>query len=169
MQIPKRRAQTLKVQDDQDGVNQLTPAGLERLKNELKKLQREQPEAIEDVSRLAQLGDFSENAEYQEAKFRLRRINDRIFLLKDRLMRATVIDHHTHPSDQIELGSTVTLESNGKRMTYQIVGPRESSPSRGRISNISPLGAALIGHKAGESVTIKTEEKETVYKIVEVK
>ncbi|MDO8617845.1 MAG: transcription elongation factor GreA [Candidatus Uhrbacteria bacterium] len=169
MQIPKRRAQTLKVRDDQDGANQLTPAGFERLKNELKKLQREQPEAVEDVSRLAQLGDFSENAEYQEAKFRLRRINDRLFIVKDRLMRATIIKNDANPNGSIGLGSTVTLAVNGKKKVYQIVGARESNPSRGRISNVSPLGAALIGHAMGESVTIKTEEKETVYKILEVK
>lgn len=169
MQIPKRRSQMLRRQDDAGAVL-LTPDAISRLKRDLEDLiQNQRPRAVEDVSRYVQLGDLSENAEYQEAKSRMARIDGRIFSLQEKLKRASVINTAPDGSGRIQLGSTVELNVNGKYKTYQIVGPQETNPTRGRISHVSPLGSALLGRKAGESVPIKTEGGEVVYNILEVK
>ncbi len=167
MQIPQRRAQKLRKQDE--GPLYLTPAGVKKLERELKDLERQQPEAIEDVDRTKQLGDFSENAEYQDAKFRLRRINDRIFSIKEKLKHVVVIQNDANDTGQVQLGSTVVLRVGGKEKTYQIVGPAEVNPSRGRISHVSPLGSELIGRMAGEKIILKTEAGAVEYEIVEVR
>jgi transcription elongation GreA/GreB family factor len=166
MRLPIRKSQLLKPQDDEDIVL-LTPGAVERLKRELEDLEKVQkPKAIEDVSRSVQMGDLSENAEYREAKPRLSRIESRIFTIKDRLKRVVLIQNDQ--TGRAGLGTTVVVEVNGARKTYQIVGPRESNPSQGRISHVSPLGTALTGHYAGESVTIQTPNGESSYLIVDV-
>lgn len=168
MRVPKRQSQILKRQrDDETSPIHLTPKGIQRLKDDLHDLEKNQrPQAVEDVSRSVALGDLSENADYQEAKGRLSRIDGRIFGIRERLKRAVVIENEA--DGRVHLGSTVTLFANGHQTTYQIVGPHESNPSRGRISHVSPLGAALLDHAAGESVKIRTENGEVAYDIIEV-
>ena len=90
MQIPTRKSQTLKKRDEES--YDLTPEGLERLKRDIKNVEAQLPEVKEDLARAQLLGDFSENAEYQDAKFKLRKLNDRLFFMKDRLMRVRVIE-----------------------------------------------------------------------------
>ncbi|MSR85491.1 transcription elongation factor GreA [Candidatus Uhrbacteria bacterium] len=167
MQVPIRRAQKLKQYDDGSDANQITAVGLQKMKKELVQREAERPEAIEEVDRTRQFGDFSENAEYQDAKFRLRRINARIDTLKERIKRAVIIQH-AGPSNNVELGSIVTVRVNDKTKTYEIVGPRESNPSRGRISHVSPLGSTLLHHAPGDQVTLKTENGETMYQILQI-
>ena len=157
------------------GPSPLTDAGILRLKATLVALEKnELPQAIADMHRTAEMGDFSENAAYQEAKGRLRRINARILLLKDRLARTKPI-LKKHASGFIELGSTVTLTMDGAQTTYEIVGPAETNPSRGRISHLSPLGAALIGHAKGDRIKFSLatqgdqEGKQTLYEILEIR
>ena len=169
MQVPTRRAQLLKNRDEDAGANQLTVVGLMRLKDELKRLEQEQPAAVEEVDRTRQFGDFSENAEYQDAKFRLRRINDRIFTLKERIRHAIVIDEQQTASDHVILGSTVVVHINTQLKEFHIVGPRESNPSRGRISHLSPVGSALLNHRVGDQVTVQTDHGNVIYTIVEIK
>lgn len=165
MRLPTRRGQNDRSEEETEIY--LTPAGLERLKRTLADLERQHPQAIEDVSRLSQLGDFSENAEYQEAKHRMRRIEARIFSIKDRLKRVIPIEEGT--AGKIRLGSTVVLEADGIRKTYQIVGPQESKPAQGRISHVSPIGSALIGHTVGDLVEIKTPNGTMTYRVTEVR
>lgn len=167
MRLPIRRSQRLKRYDDDDKIH-LTPEGYSRLKEDLARLEREKPTAVEDVVRTGAFGDFSENAEYQEAKFRLRRINARIFSISDRMKRVVLIGSVPSKEGVTELGSTVVIESAGVQKTYRIVGPSEAAPARGRISHVSPLGQALIGHAAGESVTVTTETGERKYVIIRV-
>ena len=172
MRVPVRRAQMLKNRDDNKGAQYLTPAGVERMKDELKRLEREQPLAVEEVVRTGAMGDFSENAEYQEAKYKLRRTNDRIASLKEKLKNVIVIRQPAEgasTSGRIEIGSTVVLRVNDQLKTYQIVGSSESSPARGRISFVSPLGSALMDRMAGEKVTLETGHGGVVYEIIEVK
>lgn len=169
MQIPRRRAQILKKRDE-EGAEYVTAAGLDRMKREQKRLLTERPEAIEEVKRLAALGDFSENVEYQEAKHRLRRINDRIESLKDRIMRAKIIHEEPSASGRIRLGSTVILKTgDGPQKVFRIVGPQETDPSHGRISHLSPLGRALIDHNVGDTVAVKTDRGEIEYRIIDVR
>lgn len=142
----------------------MTQLGIQRLKNTLEDLEHHQrPTAVKDVSEAVQKGDLSENAEYQEAKMRLARIDGRIFSLKERIKNAVVIPD-AGTSGKIQLGSTVLLYVNGHQREYQIVGPSETNPTKGRISHLSPLGAALLGRVAGETVAMNDAE----YQIVEV-
>jgi transcription elongation GreA/GreB family factor len=157
----------LKQRDDR-GAQYLTKEGVKRMENELKRLEQEQPLAVEEVVRTGAMGDFSENAEYQEAKFKLRRTNDRIASLKERLKHVVVIEEGASTSGRIEIGSTVVVRVSEKEKTYQIVGPQESSPARGRISFVSPLGSALMDHVAGDKISLQTENGEVIYTIVEV-
>ncbi len=168
MRLPIRKSALLKKRDDEDVVF-LTKSGAEGVKRELERLERiDRPKAIEDVSIAVKQGDLSENAEYQEAKSRLARTDSRIFSLKERLKRISIIQHDaTSGSDQ--LGSTVVVEVQGKQKTYEIVGPRESNPARGRISHVSPLGAALLHHTTGETITVETPQGEMSYRIIEIK
>jgi len=168
MQIPKRRSQLLKIQDDENLSVYLTPQALERLKKSLDDLMRERPQVVEDLRIAVQKGDLSENAEYQDAKARLGRIDGRIFATKEKIKNAVMIEKGPDASGRIRLGSTVLLSINGRQKAYSIVGPQESNPTQGRISHISPLGAALLGHSVGETVTLHTESGDVMYGVVDV-
>lgn len=172
MRLPKRRSQILQLSPfaRDDGNAYLTASAIERLKRQLSDLeQHERPKTVEDLSVAVQKGDLSENAEYQDARARLSRIDGRIFSLKERIKNAKLIAEGANASGRVQIGSTVVLRVAGREKTYQILGSYESNPSRGRISHVSPLGAALLDHAAGESVTITTPQGETTYEIVEVK
>ncbi len=144
----------------------LTEGKLIELKNKLDRLKNiSKPRAIEEVKRLAELGDFSENVEYQIAKGRLRGINDSITKIENQLKHAVIITPQKQ-IDTVQLGHKVTVESNGKEKTYQILGSSETNPHKGIISYNSPIGTALIGHKVGEIIKIKVGDKEIAYKII---
>lgn len=169
MQVPIRKSEQLRKYGDTGGPVYLTVAGIARLRETLNALEkRDLPQAIADVQSTAQMGDFSENAAYQEAKGRLRRINGRIESLKDRLARAKPIEHRGG-SAFVELGSTVVVRMGGQEKTYEIVGPAETNPSRGRISHLSPLGVALMGHRAGDTLSFANGDKKIECEIVEVR
>lgn len=165
MQLPKRRSQQ-QPRDTQD-VIYLTQDGVDRLHRELANIERQKPQAIDDVSRSIQLGDLSENAEYQEAKHRLSRMHSRVFYINDRLRRVKVIQHDD-TSDEVTLGSTVTLMMNDQKRLYQIVGPSEANPTHGRISNVSPLGSELMHKHVGDSITIQTPNGAITYHIIAI-
>ena len=171
MKIYKKKPKQSRRYADAGGPVPLTAAGIKRLRATLDDLEkRELPRSIEEVSRTGAMGDFSENAAYQDAKGRLRRIHTRIAFLKDRLNRAQVIssDKDWHPTGAIRLGSKVTLKINGTQKIYKIVGPAETNPSRGRISHISPLGAALIDRKAGDKGELNIGTIRTAFEIIKV-
>ena len=133
----------------------LTQAKFDELSKKLTWLEKTaQPKAIQEVSRLAEMGDFSENTAYQMAKGRLRGINQRILDLRDHLKQAIIINA-TKKSDQVVLGSLVTLMINGQQRIYQILGSAETDPTAGIISHNSPIGSALLGHLVGDRLTIK--------------
>lgn len=146
----------------------LTEGKILELKNKLNRLKNiSRPRGVEEVKRLAELGDFSENVEYQIAKGRLRGINDSITKIENQLKNAVVITHQKQ-SNKVELGHTVTVETGSKEKTYQILGSVETNPQKGIISYNSPIGAALMGRKIGEVVKIKTNTREVEYKIVKI-
>lgn len=146
----------------------LTPDKLTELKNKLHKLKEySRPAAAAEVSRLAELGDFSENMEYQLAKGRLRGINNSILKLEHQINQAVVVEPPANV-DTVQIGHTVTIESGGKQKTYQILGSAETKPERGIISHLSPIGSALLGHCVGESIQILLAGKETTYTIVKI-
>lgn len=146
----------------------ITKNKFNELKNKLDKLKNtSRPEAAKEVSRLAELGDFSENAEYQLAKSKLRGINNAILKIEHQLNQAIIIKYK-EDTGIIDIGHKVTIENNGKQKTYLILGSSETNPQKGIISYNSPLGTALIGHEVGETVTLKLSNKEIEYKILKI-
>lgn len=145
----------------------MTAEKLTELENKLIRLKAAQPPAAAEVARLAELGDFSENAEYQLAKGRLRGINNGIFNLEKQINLATIISPEKQ-TNTVQIGHTVTVENGGKEKNYQILGSSETNPKKGIISHLSPLGAALIGHKVGEKIIVKLTGKEALYRILKI-
>ena len=166
MQIPKRKSAYQRAEHE-DAVVYLSKEGMEKLERQIRNLkERDEPQAIHDVSIAVQKGDLSENAEYQEARSRLTRIQNRVVALEERKKRVIIIDPKN--SDCIEIGSRVTVESDGKEREFEIVGPQESDPARGRISYLSPIGSTLLKRKTGDTVTIDIAGKEKAYTVVSV-
>lgn len=126
------------------------------------------PKLINEVERLGQMGDFSENAEYQIAKGKLRGLNNRIDIIKHRIDHSEVIKPDKDTS-RVKLGHFVTLERSGKQTTYQILGSFETNPSTGSISASSPLGSALMNKMVGDFAEIKVKDKIIKHKIVKIK
>lgn len=168
MRLPQRRSQMMVKHGPE--TNHLTSEAVERLKNTLQALEKiERPKIVEDLSHALTLGDFSENAEYQDAKARLARIDGRIFGLKERIRHAIVISRG-EADGSIRLGSTVTFKLAGKEKTYEILGPQEANPSRGKISHLSPLGACLLGKKEGDKFGYTSPEGSTsLIEVLQVK
>lgn len=173
MQILKRRHEKLQVRDE--GPVYLTPEGIQELKDKLARLNASLAHLATEAKRTADYGDRSENAEYKEAKGKLRGAHREILRIKDQLKRAVPIKPSA--TGKIGLGSTVILEvmdstsspQAGVRKQFQIVGPNETDPDKGRISYKSPLGEALLNLSAGDTATIKTPRGAVNYKVVGVK
>lgn len=145
----------------------LTPAKFSELKTKLASLKASHPAAANEVKRLAELGDFSENAAYQMAKGRLRGINQRILELEDRLNHAVMIEPKQNTS-VVALGHRVTVEIASKQASYVILGSTETDPLNGVISHNSPLGSALMGHSVGDTVTIQSGGKGVECRIINI-
>ncbi|HBF67355.1 MAG TPA: transcription elongation factor GreA [Candidatus Magasanikbacteria bacterium] len=140
----------------------------DELKKKLETLKKvSQPKASNEVARLAEMGDFSENAAYQMAKGRLRGINNTIARLENQINHAVIIKTQDQ-KDTIEIGHTVTVESKGKQKKFQILGSTETNPSHGVISYTSPLGAVLMGHGVGDAVTVGLGDRKVSYTIVAI-
>jgi transcription elongation GreA/GreB family factor len=165
MQLPKRKAEILREQTRTTD-NYLTPAAITRAQEDLERLTKvERPAAVAEVRRTQEMGDLSENAAYQEAKYRLRRINGRILNLTEQLKTAIPIQAGS-ADGIVRIGSKVTFELDGKDLAYEILGTRESNPARGRISYVSPLGAALLGQRAGDHGEVKLGERVVHFRII---
>lgn len=136
------------------GKNYITPAGAERLRQELKKLRyEERPEVTKVVSWAAGNGDRSENGDYLYGKKRLREIDKRMRFLAKRLEAAEVVDPLKVQVAHVQFGATVSLRyEDGSERTYVIVGIDEVDLSRGRISWQSPLARALLKAQEGDVV-----------------
>lgn len=145
----------------------LTADKLEDLKEKLEHLKKSQPFAAAEVARLAELGDFSENAEYQMAKGRLRGINGGIFNLQKQIDSAVLIEN-SGEVDKVRIGNTVIVEMNGKTKTYKVLGSVESDPTNGIISHNSPVGIALMDKKVGEEFEIERESGNIKCKIISI-
>ena len=128
----------------------LTQNKFNELTDKLGKLKDALPKAIQELQRLAEMGDFSENAAYQMAKGRVRGINDRIFDITEQLKAAIIIKPGKN-KQEVQLGSRVRVKMNGRENTYQILGSAEIDLSKNVISHNSPLGASLMGKRAGDS------------------
>lgn len=150
----------------------LTYDGLKNMEAELENLKTvRRKEVAEKIKEARGQGDLSENAEYDAAKEEQAEIEARIVQLEKMLRNAEVIDEEEGAKDTISLGTTVTLldVEFDEEMEYTIVGSAEADPMNGRISNESPVGMALLGHKKGEKIKIDTPDGEVVFKIMKFK
>ena len=135
----------------------LTPEGLDKLKTELEFLQTDKrQEVAERIKEAREFGDIAENAEYDHAKNEQAMLEAKIAQLEDKLRSASVIDSKELGTDQVRVGSVVHVkdEKTGKSVKYTIVGSAEAKPTENRLSNESPVGKALIGHKRNETVEV---------------
>jgi transcription elongation factor GreA len=151
----------------------LTPEGYEKLKREIEHLSTEKRREVAERIRIArQFGDIAENAEYNDAKNDQMLLEHRIARLEEQLRNARVIEKKEISSDVVSVGSTVRLRDVDAKQTveYYIVGSAEANPSENKLSNESPVGKAIMGHKKGETVEVTTPRGARLkYKILEIK
>ena len=140
---------------------------LDELKLDFTKLKKKRPFASSEVARLAELGDFSENVEYQLAKRRLRGINSALLKLEYLIDHAEVVKPKQNKT--IEIGHTVTIKMAGKQKTYQILGSAETNPEKGIISYTSPIGSALLGHKVSDVFNLEIDGRNVECEVLEIK
>ncbi len=128
-------------------------------------------EVAERIRQAKEFGDISDNAEYESAKSDQAFVEGEIIQLERLLSRAKIIDRNELPTDEVNLGSTIELhEINTKRKhTVTIVGTNEADIEKGRISNESPVGRAILNQKKGEIVEVKTPSGIAKYKIFKIK
>jgi transcription elongation factor GreA len=146
----------------------ISPEGLEKLQHELDELIAVvRPEVAQRIHDAKEHGDVMENAEYEDAKNEQAFVEGRIQQLEALIKSAVLIDEH-HGNDHVEIGSTVTVKGPDGSQKFTIVGSTEARPTEGRISNESPVGRALLGHKKGETVTVQVPAGDLAYKIVSI-
>jgi transcription elongation factor GreA len=149
-----------------------TREGLEKLRDELSRLEKvERPQNIKAIEEARSHGDLSENAEYHAAKERQGFLEGRINELKSVIASAEIIDIEGGSTDRAVFGRTVSLYNlqTDEEVAYQLVGPYESDPEKGRISVSSPLGQALIGKEEGDEVKAKTPGGFLEYEVLEIR
>jgi transcription elongation factor GreB len=152
--------------------NYMTPAGYQRLKQELTHLlDVERPELVKVVAWAASNGDRSENGDYLYGKKRLREIDRRIHYLGRRLDNVEVVDPAARgDTDQVFFGATVDyLDGEGREHAVTIVGIDEADAARGHVSWISPIAKALLRHRAGDTVRLATPTGIVGLEILEVR
>lgn len=145
----------------------LTQTGVDELKTELNALVGQRVHVAERIKAARELGDLSENAEYQTAREEQDRLETRISEL-DHVLQNSQIIKKPKSDGQVRLGSTVSLKNAGKPLHFQVVGTIEADPAHGKISDESPIGKALLGKKVGDKAEIKTPAGSHTYKIVEI-
>lgn len=146
----------------------LTQDGLGEIKQELKNLLDQRHTIADRIKQARELGDLSENAEYQTAREEQDRLETRIGELEHVIQNAKLIKK---PKDngQVKLGSVVKLKSEaGKTTIFQVVGTMEADPLDGKLSDESPIGKVLLNKKVGDQVEIKASATETTYKITSI-
>ena len=149
-----------------------TKDGLEKLRDELKQLEKvERPKNIGAIAEARSHGDISENAEYHAAKERQAFLEGRINELKSVIAKSEIIEVDEGPADRVVFGRTVVLYNvqTEEEVEYQLLGPYESDPEKGKISVTSPLGQSLIGKEEGDEVKAKTPGGISEYEILEIR
>ena len=150
-------------------VQKYTQEGFEQLKKEYEFRAKEERERIKvAIAEARSFGDLSENAEYDEARNEQAKNEARIKELEELIQHAVVVDDSHLDAETIGLGSFVTVEKNGVKMEYKIVGSNEADPFANKISDMSPVGKALIGTKKGEEVQVETPSGVISLKVLDV-
>ena len=136
----------------------LTPEGLEKLQSELDHLSTEKRrEVAERIKEAREFGDIAENSEYDDAKNEQAMLEARIAVVAEKLRMATVIEADGLSTEVVAVGSIVHVkdEKTGKSLRYAIVGSAQAKPAENKLSNESPVGRALLGHKRNEIVSVQ--------------
>jgi transcription elongation factor GreA len=150
----------------------LTKEGYEKLRSEIEFLSTEKRREVADRIRIArEFGDIAENAEYDDAKNEQALLEHRISQLEERLLSARVIEKKDIAKDVVSVGSKVKLRdiAANKTFEYHIVGSAEANPAEQKLSNESPVGKAIIGHKKGEVVEVAAPRGALKFKILDIK
>ncbi len=149
----------------------LTAEGEDALRRELQLLKdSRRPALAQRLKEAAAQGDLKENADYHDAKEQLGFIEGRVLQIESILRNAIVVDN-SESSDEVRIGSTVVIQEDGigEDEEYRIVGSAEVNPRERKISEKSPIGAALIGAKIGDRVKVKTPDGVIKFKIVDLR
>lgn len=144
----------------------ITKQGKEDLEKELKELIDSRSDVADEIAAARENGDLSENAEYTAAREKQSRVEARIAEIEGILDGAQIIK--SDGDGTISLGDHVVVSQDGKESAFDVVGAIEADPANNKISHESPLGAALMGKKVGDEVSITTPKGEKVYKVVSV-
>ena len=150
----------------------LTPEGKKQIEQKLEYYKTvRRPEVIKKIGIAREFGDLSENAEYDSAKDEQAMLEAEIKEMEDLLLTAIVLNKKEIDTSKVNVGTVVKLydEEFDEEVEYSIVGTQESDPKKFVISNESPLGAGLIGHKVGEFVVVSTPNGESRYKILSIR
>ena len=152
----------------------LTKAGLTELKEEYEELTKvKRPKGVERLAAARSQGDLAENSEYAAARDELSFIDGRIEELDELLRHVQVIRESSSSKGKkgsaVKLGSKVTLQVNGKKEVFTVVGEWEADPTDKKISHDSPLGRALLGKNVGEKVEVAAPAGKILYAIVDIK
>jgi transcription elongation factor GreA len=149
----------------------LTQAELDKKKAELKKLLVTQEEVIKRLQIAREMGDLSENGAYHAAKHELGNTRRQLGSVKHIIKYGFVPSVNTTKSstEVVAFGRTITLDNNGKEMTFMLVSQYESNPMEKKLSMESPIGKAILGKKIGQEVEVNTPRGKTTYTIKEIK
>jgi len=149
----------------------LTTKGLFKLKGELEDLQTQRrPVVASRIQKAKEIGGTVDNAEYEEAKNEQAFIEGRVRTLENLVNNSVVISEKREPTDVVLIGSKVTvLNQKGKKDQYSIIGSAEADPSEGKISNVSPIGKALLGKKVGDIAEVSVPAGKIKLEVVSIK
>ncbi len=147
----------------------LTQSGYNEMTKQLAQLQEERIKIVGDIQRAAADGDVRENAPLEAAREAQGMAIGKIREIEATLKVAVIIDAKEEDSGRVHVGSKVELTetTQGKTLKYQIVEPNEANPLTGKISIVSPVGSAILGHKVGDEVKVKTPSGQQVYRVVD--
>lgn len=147
----------------------LTKEGLEKIKNEFTNLvDVKRPEIAKRIQDAREMGDISENSEYDAAKQEQAFIEGRISEIEEILKNATVTDGSKSHKESVDVGAKVTVHINSQDDTFYIVGAPEADPTANKISHESPLGSALMGKKVGEKIEVEAPVGKLTYTILKI-
>ena len=146
---------------------QITRQGYDEMVNRLDLLRKETVRLAEEIERAAASGDVRENSPLEAARENQGMVQAQINRLESTLKVATIIEESDRVNDEVQIGSWVTLSKGGSDMhvDYQVVAANEANPLRNKISDISPLGSAILGGKVGDQVTVKAPSGEQQFTV----
>ncbi len=162
MQVPHR-----KKEDDRMALMKqdfhVTADKLESMKRQMEQLKKDRPKLVIELTTAREMGDLSENAAYTIAKSNLARLDGKVLSLDNRIKEAILIEKSD--DGKVSIGAHVTIDGELGTITYEIVGPTETDPAKGRISFQSPLGTALLNKTVGDTIEVNGRALGTISKI----